>query len=329
MWAATKNPYTSHNVVFLLSFVIAFSGAYYLTRFLTGSQPAALVAAVLFAFCPYIFARTAHVQLLFTGGLPWCMLAFHQLVEAPSVRRSVVLGVVLWATALTCAYYGIFAGLMIGLGTLLFAFTRRLWRSIDYWVAIGLAAFISIGLTVPFFLPYIYVQREMGFTRTLDDARQYSADLGAWGASSAWSHRWWLPMLGDYREVLFPGVIVSVLALAAIVTGLAPRREPAAPSAPTTNRVSRDVTLLYLIIALLAFWSLVRPRCGSVSRVVRDAADLYLPASASTNGPHDHVRLECPRVGVVGDAVRSCEATAGQWPPRLPHWRWPNWPRCP
>ncbi len=274
VWAATKNPYTSHNVVFLLSFVIAFSGAYYLTRFLTGSQPAALVAAVLFAFCPYIFARTAHVQLLFTGGLPWCMLAFHQLVEAPSVRRSVVLGVVLWATALTCAYYGIFAGLMIGLGTLLFAFTRRLWRSIDYWVSIGLAAFISIGLTVPFFLPYIYVQREMGFTRTLDDARQYAADLGAWGASSAWSHRWWLPMLGDYREVLFPGVIVSVLALAAIVTGLAPRRAPAAPSAPTTNRVSRDVTLLYLIIALLAFWGSFGPDAG-LYRVLYETLPIF------------------------------------------------------
>ena len=187
VWALTRNPYTAHNVVFLLSFVLAFSGAYYLSRFLSGSRPAALVAAVMFAFCPYIFARTAHVQLLFTGGLPWCMLAFHRLVEAPSIHRSVVLGVLLWATALACAYYGIFAALMVGLGTLLFAFSRKLWRSVDYWMSIGLAAFVSIGLTVPFFLPYIYVQREMGFTRTLDDARQYSADLGAWGASSAWS----------------------------------------------------------------------------------------------------------------------------------------------
>ena len=35
----------------------------------------------------------------------------------------------LWATALTCAYYGIFAALMVGLGTLVYAVSRGLWRS--------------------------------------------------------------------------------------------------------------------------------------------------------------------------------------------------------
>src|SRR5918994_6226400 len=29
VWLATKNPHTTHNVVFLASFVIAFAGAYY------------------------------------------------------------------------------------------------------------------------------------------------------------------------------------------------------------------------------------------------------------------------------------------------------------
>ena len=81
---------------------------------------------------------------------------------------------------------------MIGLGTLLFAVTRGLWRSRDYWIGIGLAAFVSIALTLPFFLPYLQVQQER-VRRTLDDARQYSANLGAWLASSAWAHRWWLP----------------------------------------------------------------------------------------------------------------------------------------
>jgi hypothetical protein len=261
VWALTKNPYTAHNVVFLLSFVLAFSGAYYLMRFLSGSRPAALVAAVLFAFCPYIFARTAHVQLLFTGGLPWCMLAFHRLVEAPSIHRSVVLGLLLWATALACAYYGIFAALMVGLGTLLFAFSRKLWSSVDYWVSIGLAAFVSIGLTVPFFIPYIYVQRELGFTRTLDDARQFAADLGAWGASSAWAHRWWLPMLGDSREVLFPGLIASALGIAGAVMLLRPRRNDAgAPGA--ASRLRHDVALLYVLIALFAFWGSFGPDAG-------------------------------------------------------------------
>ena len=74
------------------------------------------MAGILFGFCPYIFARTAHIQLLFIGGLPFCLLAFHRLVDRQTVARSVTLGVLLWPTALSCAYYGIFAALMVGLG---------------------------------------------------------------------------------------------------------------------------------------------------------------------------------------------------------------------
>jgi hypothetical protein len=246
-WLATKNPYTTHNVVFLASFVIAFAGAYYLTRYLSGSRQAASIAGVLFAFCPFIFARTAHVQLLFTGGLPWCMWAFHRLADRPTVGRSVALGLLLWATALTCAYYGIFAGLMVGLGTLVCATSRSRWRSPDYWVATGLAAFISVGLTLPFFVPYLYVQETGGFVRTLDDARQYAANLGAWGASSAWAHRWWLPALGPYNEVLFPGLLTLGLGVfgAVLLLGRA-----------------RDTAVLYLIIAIIAFWSSFGPDAG-------------------------------------------------------------------
>ena len=70
--------------------------------------------------------------------------------------RAVTLGVVLCAQALSCAYYGIFAGLMVGLGTLVFAVDPR---------PVALAALLGAhrrwrrrcrsALTVPFFLPYL------------------------------------------------------------------------------------------------------------------------------------------------------------------------------
>ena len=258
VWAATKNPYTTHNVVFLTTFVISFCGAYYLTRYLTHSRHAAAVAALMFAFCPFMFARTAHIQLLFIGCLPFCMLAFHRLVDHPTVSRSVTLGVVLWATALSCAYYGIFAGLMVGLGTIVYAIGRSLWRSREYWTGIALAAFTSIGLTLPFFLPYLIVQDE-GFVRTLDDARQYSANLGAWGASSAWAHRWWLPALGRYNEVLFPGILAVTLGAFGIAVVLTQRRR--SPDAPRTV-LPADTGVLYALIAVFAFWSSFGPDAG-------------------------------------------------------------------
>jgi hypothetical protein len=246
VWLLTKNAYAAHNFAFFMAFVLAFSGAYYLTRYLTGDRAAAAVAATLFAFCPYMYARTAHIQLLFIGLIPFCMLAFHRLVDRPTAGRAAALGVLISFTALTCAYYGIFAALMIGLGTFVYATSRRQWRSGEYWVGIALAAFTAIGVTLPFFLPYLQVQGEGGFVRTLDDARQYSANLQAWGASAAWAHRWWLPAIAGYNEVLFPGIITLLLGAVGM---WAMRRVP-------------DTLTLYLLIAVFAFWSSFGPDAG-------------------------------------------------------------------
>ena len=249
VWAATHNPYTTHNAAALASFVIAFVGAYYLTRYLTGSRGGAVVAAVLYAFCPFTFARTAHIQLLFTGGIPFCLLAFHRLVDRPTVRRALVLGLLLWLQALACAYYGIFAGLMVGLGTIVIAVTRRRWRDRDYWIGIALAAFVSVALTVPFFLPYLNVQQDAGFARTLEDARMYSADLGAWLASAAWAHRWWLPWIEPFNEVLFPGVVAIGLGAAGLVMAL-------------RDAAWRELALFYGLTAVLSLWLSFGPDAG-------------------------------------------------------------------
>jgi hypothetical protein len=249
VWALTRNPYTTHNVVALVSFVLAFAGAYYLARHLTGSRPGAIVAAVLYAFAPFTFARTAHIQLLYTGGIPFCLLAFHRLAARPTVTRAVALGLLLWLQALACAYYGIFAGLMVGLGTLIVAATRGRWRDRDYWVAIALAAFVSVALTLPFFLPYLVVQQETGFARTLEDARMYSADVGAWLASSAWAHRWWLPWIEPFNEVLFPGIAALILGAAGLWR--------ACRESPT-----RELAWFYGSTALLALWLSFGPDAG-------------------------------------------------------------------
>lgn len=257
VWALSQNPYLTHNVVVLISFVVAYAGTYYLVRYLTGSRPAAIVAGVLYAFCPFIFARTAHIQLLMTGGIPFCMLAFHRLVERATVARAVTLGLLIWAQALACAYYGVFAILMIGLATLFFAATRTRWRSRDYWLGIGLAAFVSIALTLPFFIPYARLQQEMGFARTLDEAREYSANLSAWFASSAWAHRWWLDAIDSPTDVLFPGILTLALGLAGAAWQIRPTGSPAQESVER-----RDVAVLYAVIGIVALWLSFGPAGG-------------------------------------------------------------------
>lgn len=273
VWLLTHNPYATHNFVVLVSFTLSSAGAYYLCRYLTGSRPAAAVAGVLFAYCPFVFARTAHIQLLLIGGLPFIMLAFHRLVDRITVGRAVALGAILWFQGLACAYYGIFGGLAVGAGSIVLAITRGRWREWRYWAGIAGAAVVSIALTVPFFIPYINLQRETGFARSLDGARSYSANLAAWAASGAWAHRWWLDAIPSRTEVLFPGIVTLILGVAGAWIGLrtrapesrAPLYESRAPLDGVPGRIDRGITLSYVLIAVISFWIAFGPKAGLYS----------------------------------------------------------------
>jgi len=255
-WLLTKNPYAAHNFFFILSFLLSSVATYYLVRYLTGDRLAAAVAAVLFAYCPFAFARQAHSQLLLIGFLPWSMLAFHRLIDRTTIPRAIELGVVLWLTGLACAYYGLFAGGMVALGSVMFAITRNRWKDTRYWIAIAVAAVVCIGLTLPLFLPYLEMQSSTGFARSLDDARTYSANIGGWLASSAWAHAWWFPYLQrpyfseDSVEVLFPGIVTLVFGLW---------------GAWMAFRKFNDVAGYYIATGLIAFWVTFGPKAGLYS----------------------------------------------------------------
>ena len=269
----TRNPWLTENVVLLFGFTSAYVAMFLLLRHLTGDRAAAAVGAMLYAFCPYVFSHLSHIQLLMTGGIPLAMLAMHRFTDdvvllpagedaagADALHRvrirSVWLGLALAAQALSCAYYGIFAGLMVGFATLLFAVTRRLWRSTPYWIGIAAAAGISIVIVLPFFIPYLRVQAESGFARTVEDAIRFSAKPHGYLASSANAHRWLLDIArgyGQWGEVLFPGMLALVAGAAGIV--IAVRR----------SARDRETAILYGTLGVLAFWASFGPPAGLYS----------------------------------------------------------------
>jgi hypothetical protein len=245
VWLLTKNPYTTHNWVFMVAFAQSFVATYYLIRRLTGDRRAAIVCGVMYAYCPFAFARQAHVQLLMIGFLPWCMLAWHRFLDRTTIPRAIELGVVMSLTGLACAYYGIFAGGMIAIATIWFAIARRRWQDFRYWIAVGTAAIVCIGLIAPFFLPYLQMQESTGFQRQLTG--QYSANVGAWLASSAWAHRWWVPYL-TASEVLFPGIMATVLGVVGARLAL--------------RGALRDVAWYYIGLAIFTLWISFGPDAG-------------------------------------------------------------------
>lgn len=250
VWLLTKNPYSTHNFVFLFSFVQSFVAAYYLVRHLTGDRRAAIIAGAMFAYCPFAFVRQAHIQLLMIGFLPWCMLAWHRFLDRVSIARAIELGVVMALTGLACAYYGIFAGGMIAFASIWFAFTRQHWKDVTYLTAVAVAAAVCLGLIAPFFLPYVEMQQTTGFERTLSG--QYSANVSAWFNSSAWAHRWWVPYLWAPSEGLFPGILAIVLGC----WGATFRRERDGLG------LTRDESWYYIGLALFTFWLTLGPKAG-------------------------------------------------------------------
>ena len=257
-WLATKNPYAAHNFFFIASFVLSSVATYYLVRHLTGDWRAAAIAGLLYAYSPFAFARQAHSQLLLIGFLPWSMLAFHRFIDRLSVTRAIELGVVLWLTGLACAYYGIFAGGLVALGTIMLAITRGHWRQPRYWLLVAVAAVVCISLTAPLFLPYLRMQDTTGFARALDGS--YSANISAWLISSAWAHRWWAPWVADASEVLFPGIMATLLGIAGGVMIL--RLKAASPRLQPGGMRQQDVGWFYVTAALIAFWTTFGPKAG-------------------------------------------------------------------
>jgi hypothetical protein len=263
-WLLTGNAYTAHSSALLFAFASTFLGMWLLVRHLTNDAASALIGSILFAFCPYFYSHTAHIQLLMAGGIPLSMLALHRLADAPSSGRGLVLGCALATQGLACAYYGIFAGLMVGYGVLFLAATRRLWRDKRFWTAVVIAA-ATAGLAVlPFFVHYIELQRTSGFARTIEDAQRYAATWQSYLASPAHAHR---PILMLARtlgwrmgEVLFPGVLALGLGVAGIAMNLGPAAD---------GSRARETLGLYGSLALLACWVSFGPAAGLYSAFYR------------------------------------------------------------
>jgi hypothetical protein len=265
VYGLTGNPIAAHNGVVYLAFVLSFVAMWALVRRLTGDPAVGLVSATAYAFAPFVSARTAHIQLLLVFVFPVVLLAFHRFADQPTGRRGAVLGAALGLAALSCGYYGIFAGLCVAFGSIWFAFGRL--SLVRYGAGLLVALVVAVVLVLPALMPYLELRSETG-TRTqvnVEELRSYSADARAYVTSPAVAHQWLLSLFGQGREVLFPGFIVTLAALSAVAyrrRGAAPEGGTGAARNPAGPSRSGLTVAFYAVLAILACWASFGPDGG-------------------------------------------------------------------
>ena len=141
----------------------------------------------------------------------------------------------------------------------------------------------SIAIVTPFFLPFLQVQEETGFSRSLDDAVAYSAYLRSYLASSANAHTWLLPIIRDWNhEALFPGFVV------ARTRGARARLDGRTAGACHTARTERsgDGNLLH-VAGRAGILGLARTSRRALHRSVQAGPGVFVP---SRTGAHRDCR---------------------------------------
>jgi len=173
-----------YNVVFLLTYALAFTGAYALVRQLGASRAAGAVSGIAFAYAPWHLAQEGHLQILSTGGIPLALALLargHGYGRPGPVRPSLVIAG--WAVAAWQVTIGFGLGLQFGylLGALTVAYagawvTRRrgsVPRRLAIAEAVGMVGFLAVaGL---FALPYLGVEdRHPEAQRSVADLQLFS-----------------------------------------------------------------------------------------------------------------------------------------------------------
>jgi hypothetical protein len=255
---AFDNTVLGYNLVLLASFFLAAYAMYLFVFDLTRSRGAGIVAGIIFAFNPYNLGNLAQVQLLSFGWMPLAMLWLRRLMRESTVvsRQSTVntqqssvncrfsiadfrlcflCAIFFSLQALSSFYYAFLAGFAVALyiiwfliayHTSLFTVHHSLftvYRSLFTRLALS-TALIAI-IVIPFFIPYLQVQREMGFERKVIESEPFSASLKLYTEVSPQNLLYGKLLapnppviLGGYPlDNLFPGIIAIALAVIGIV----------------------------------------------------------------------------------------------------------------
>jgi len=269
VYAVTRDPILSYNLLFLSTFVLSGFGTYLFVRELTGDAQAAFLAGLLFAFAPYRMPQGPHLQVLSAQWMPLALYGFRRFFVAiggpegppPSgwpPRRGWLTPLAgstaaLIAQNLSCIYYMAYFSPFAAAYVAWEAVQRRLWRAPWSVAALGGAAVVVGLVSLPVLLPYVAVRETLELARTQGETIRYSADIYSYATAAEGQLIWGSAARAFPKPEgeLFPGLMTVALAL---LGAAAWRRQTAATAEPRPALVwtLRLTMLLHLLAAAAA-----------------------------------------------------------------------------
>ena len=236
-----------YNLIYILTFALALTGAYALARQLGTSPLAAAVAGAAFAYAPWRIAHAGHLHVLSAGGIPLALALLargHGYARAGPRpwrgQRNAAYAAAGWTVAawqLTIGFgLGLAFGYLIGLGVIIAAVgwwragRPALGRRLAVADAVGLAGFVLVGAVMA--RPYLAVVHDHPEARRdAATVAMFSPPLRGFVTTPAQDALWGAAQRDIRARLSFPpemtlapGAAVTVLALVGTLAGRWTRR---------------------------------------------------------------------------------------------------------
>lgn len=237
LYALGIRPLTVQGLATLLGFASCGYGAFRLSRTLTGSNGAAWVTGIAFAFLPYRFGQMPHVNYLFSGWIPLLLEALVLFLRERSRKRAAWLGIAFFMNGISVIHWFILTLIPLAATGVVLAFRGGAERDREGLRRGALALGIAGVALLPFLLPYQRVARRYGLTRSAEEATAYSATLKDWLSADAWNRPWrGLGAPPASERGLFPGLLMLLLPLAAVLLSRETHGDAAPPASAPAPR---------------------------------------------------------------------------------------------
>jgi hypothetical protein len=215
-------PVFAYDATLLASLLLSGLGTYLLVRRVSGDRLAAFVGAAYFAAGPHRWTRMSHLHAQMTAFLPFALLALDRFWERRTLRRALVVGLLLAAQGLASVYLGAITAAALAVAVLVALFGGLRPREL---ALLALGFLLAAAILWPVTRPYLRMREFQGQEFTLEMVAYYAASWPSYAAAgtAAWgrlSQRLLDP--GSIRDTLFPGLAALALGIAGLAA--APRR---------------------------------------------------------------------------------------------------------